>query len=212
METIKSVTVTSKRVLAGLHVPSRLEGMETFDVLFCQDLKDGLHVPSRLEGMETELLSGLLRTCLQESTCAFPFGGNGNVVFCVAFAVFCGSLHVPSRLEGMETMGEQREVFALLGLHVPSRLEGMETQQQKNQERACCHAARHDNVYMCLPVWREWKLVGDSYQLLDEDAIGLHVPSRLEGMETLSTIKSSDRFEVYMCLPVWREWKRILRM
>ena len=40
------------------------------------------------------------------------------------------------------------------------------------------------SVYMCLPVWREWKLkdLNISAPAVNE---GLHVPSRLEGMETV---------------------------
>ena len=65
------------------------------------------------------------------STCAFPFGGNGNKSILKGF--FClleESLHVPSRLEGIETGGVHTAGCGgetLSRLHVPSRLEGMET-------------------------------------------------------------------------------------
>ena len=90
-------------------------------------------------------------------------------------------------------------------------------------------------VYMCLPVWREWKrepLASLTITLLIRC---LHVPSRLEGMETTPPSTAIPYFGfgvstcafpfggngnyrsfvghfaflyVYMCLPVWREWKR----
>ena len=40
-------------LLQGLHVPSRLEGMETDSRGYMNQNWRGLHVPSRLEGMET---------------------------------------------------------------------------------------------------------------------------------------------------------------
>ena len=39
----------------------------------------------------------------------------------------------------------------------------------------------------------------------------LHVPSRLEGMETfLNQFLDVNKSQVYMCLPVWRESKRYI--
>ena len=59
-----------------LHVPSRLEGIETeFLRLLSGTLVTSLHVPSRLEGIETKL--SVPNICSEiASTCAFPFGGN----------------------------------------------------------------------------------------------------------------------------------------
>ena len=63
-------------------------------------------------------------------------------------------------------------------------------------------------VYMCLPVWRELKPSG---VLFARNVIvaSLHVPSRLEGVETSSTQPQSENLTlVYMCLPVRRELKQ----
>ena len=111
-----------------------------------------LHVPSRLEGMETEPLQVRSRSFCW-STCAFPFGGNRNAPPGFRVVKCSLSLHVPSRLEGIETLliqqslrRQARPVYMclpvwresklqfpvpvmkmILGLHVPSRLEGIET-------------------------------------------------------------------------------------
>ena len=64
------------------------------------------------------------------STCAFPFGGNGNLItVSITLRSLPLSLHVPSRLEGMETLTHTEFLGCgrVLSLHVPSRLEGMET-------------------------------------------------------------------------------------
>ena len=63
------------------------------------------------------------------STCAFPFGGNRNIIHFNLVGKLAGSLHVPSRLEGIETFRTR--------------------DRYRSQERC---------VYMCLPVWRESKL------------------------------------------------------
>ena len=69
--------------------------------------------------------------CASASTCAFPFGGNGSWKICwIPFSTTCLSLHVPSRLEGMETVSSQHAVPGFPNWSL---------------------------VYMCLPVWREWK-------------------------------------------------------
>ena len=90
------------------------------------------------------------------STCAFPFGGNRNNNVSMVGQHIKHGLHVPSRLEGIETI----DISGLI-------------------------LAAFSTVYMCLPVWREWKL-------------GIY----------RSTVVSTTR-SVYMCLPVWRESKRI---
>ena len=113
-------------------------------------------MPSRLEGIETH--TGLPLDLLSSelpSTCAFPFGGNGNITYLrsemqslrvymclpvwreskqtangenLGFVVRIG-LHVPSRLEGIETLSLAMTLtMSAYSLHVPSRLEGMETQ------------------------------------------------------------------------------------
>ena len=65
-------------MIASLHVPSRLKGIETLRKVFGGALRFlCLHVPSRLKGIET-----IHRN----------------------YRVFCSnSLHVPSRLKGIET-------------------------------------------------------------------------------------------------------------
>ena len=89
-----------------LHVPSRLEGMETYLNIHQRfRLADSsLHVPSRLEGMETLHTPILTIAASLVSTCAFPFGGNGNSSPPIVTSSFFHCLHVPSRLEGMETL------------------------------------------------------------------------------------------------------------
>ena len=44
---------------------------------------------------------------------------------------------------------------------------------------------RRIQVYMCLPVWRELKLNFITQMFVDVSVRRLHVPSRLEGIETL---------------------------
>ena len=60
----------------GSHVPSRLEGIETFiGVIATILLFLCSHVPSRLEGIETvSVISSM--SASSSFTCAFPFGGN----------------------------------------------------------------------------------------------------------------------------------------
>ena len=76
------------------------------------------------------------------------------------------------------------------------------------------HHSRHFHcsgslVYMCLPVWREWK----PHRTSERHSINfcIHVPSRLEGMETCVSFSENyivyKNIFVYMCLPVWRESK-----
>ena len=65
---------------------------------------------------------------------------------------------------------------------------------------------------MCLPVWREWKLNKDRFASVNLVNFRLHVPSRLEGIETnLAQLSDCEGHleRVYMCLPVWREWKHM---
>ena len=115
-----------------------------------------LHVPSRSEGMETVFgVTGVVSSATL-STCAFPFGGNGNLDTRRMTGRLLWSLHVPSRSEGMETKVSYSTALMRYGLHVPSRSEGMETLDQGGlcvRTLPCC----------------------------------LHVPSRSEGMETSST-------------------------
>ena len=62
-------------------------------------------------------------------------------------------------------------------------------------------------VYTCLPVWRELKLDVNSGNS-KPDSMGLHVPSRLEGIETRpDSPLHRTAYGVYTCLPVWRELK-----
>ena len=61
---------------------------------------------------------------------------------------------------------------------------------------------------MCLPVWRESKLGDNRIDKLQLHIVSLHVPSRLEGIETQCLHHPRRRSSwVYMCLPVWRESK-----
>ena len=143
---------TTTTLRTRLHVPSRLEGIETIRALRCVcGVLQCLHVPSRLEGMETES--------------RYPCVGSNR------------SLHVPSRLEGMETFWLFKEDFRNgCGLHVPSRLEGIETLGIPQPfwglgAQSTCAFPFGGNgnnfkssaygyvgiVYMCLPVWRESK-------------------------------------------------------
>ena len=68
---------------------------------------------------------------------------------------------------------------------MPSRLEGMETAMT-----VAVKTKNTETVYMCLPVWREWKPYPMGFRVVWVFYC-LHVPSRLEGMETLTlTINS----------------------
>ena len=163
-------------------MPSRSEGMETRFTRFLITLNTiSSTCAFPFGGNGNPLPLPLLFTTSSGSTCAFPFGGNGNRVASSGTSVRSWvGLHVPSRSEGMETQCHTIpcRLSFLYSLHVPSRSEGMET-------LGCqmCQVAVVSCVYMCLPVRREWKLGGDEVCAVDFK-FSLHVPSRSEGMET----------------------------
>ena len=65
----------------SLHVPSRSEGMETklLFIFFIKLFESTCAFPFGGNGNEDEMIQSVAER--KESTCAFPFGGNGNNVY-----------------------------------------------------------------------------------------------------------------------------------
>ena len=80
----------------------------------------------------------------------------------------------------------------------------------KHLESSFSEVVMYICVHMCLPVWRELKLCACRAATSLPSFACSHVPSRLEGIETVSGRALSRQFGgVHMCLPVWRELKRV---
>ena len=191
--------------LCSLHVPSRSEGMETNGRHFAgRHFAVSLHVPSRSEGMETACDTNIIFPSESvKSTCAFPFGGNGNrstmrICLWIRLLVY---MCLPVRREWKRSGFSQLVVIPFKStcafpfggngndcsatattaqnrLHVPSRSEGMETSKRV--------------IFICL-----LKFLGSTCAF----------PFGGNGNVIAFISARTNHRHVYMCLPVRRESK-----